>query len=76
MQFAFVLSFFMMFTTILALPSGHVFMRASCNIGKCVAALAPTAVSCTGAAAQEGANVLADAACLASALNAGENTVS
>ncbi|KAG6914671.1 hypothetical protein DXG01_016031 [Tephrocybe rancida] len=39
----------------------------------CVAALAPTVVSCVGAAAQEGANPISDAACLAGAVNAAVN---
>ncbi|KAG6887679.1 hypothetical protein C0995_013594 [Termitomyces sp. Mi166 len=62
-----------MIATVFALPSGHVFMRDSCQIGACVAALAPTVVSCVGAAAQEGANLISDAGCLAGAINAGVN---
>ncbi|OCK76496.1 hypothetical protein K432DRAFT_408124 [Lepidopterella palustris CBS 459.81] len=45
-----------------------------CEIAKCVAALAPLAVSCAAAAAEEGLNPLADAACLASAANNVANT--
>ncbi|KAG6914672.1 hypothetical protein DXG01_016032 [Tephrocybe rancida] len=70
MQFAFILSLFMTVSAVVAAPSGHVFMRASCQIGACVAALAPTVVSCVSAAGQNGANALLDAACLAGAVNA------
>ncbi|KAH8832934.1 hypothetical protein DL96DRAFT_693213 [Flagelloscypha sp. PMI_526] len=45
----------------------------ACNLGKCAAALAPTVVGCGAAAAELGANLLADAACLAAAVNDGVN---
>ncbi|KAF8073330.1 hypothetical protein FPV67DRAFT_1477413 [Lyophyllum atratum] len=73
MQFTFVLSLFAMISAVVALPSGHVFMRASCDIAGCVVALAPTVVGCVGAAAAAGANVIADAGCLAGAVNAAVN---
>lgn len=46
------------------------------NIRKCVVALAPAVISCASAAATEGFNPLADAACIAGAINAGVNPVS
>jgi hypothetical protein len=36
-------------------------VQAGCSIGKCVAALAPSVVSCAAAAAEEGLNPIADA---------------
>ncbi|KAF9455926.1 hypothetical protein BDZ94DRAFT_500386 [Collybia nuda] len=56
-------------SAVLAVPTGNTFMRASCDIAGCVAALAPGVVSCGAAAAQGGANVISDAGCLASAAN-------
>ncbi|KAF8073329.1 hypothetical protein FPV67DRAFT_1446313 [Lyophyllum atratum] len=68
-----VLAFFAFFSAVVALPSGHTFMRASCDIGGCVAALAPSVVSCAGAAIKKGADIAKDAACLASAANVVKN---
>ncbi|KNZ75236.1 hypothetical protein J132_03891 [Termitomyces sp. J132] len=51
-------------------------MRSSCDIGACVAALAPTVVACVEAAAEEGANLTTDGVCLTGAINAGVNFVS
>jgi len=73
MQFPFVLCLFAMLSTVLALPTGHTYMRVSCDIAACVAALAPTVVGCVAAAAQSGANVIADAACLAATTNSAIN---
>ncbi|GLB39421.1 hypothetical protein LshimejAT787_0605830 [Lyophyllum shimeji] len=73
MQFSFALCLFALISAVLALPSGHTFMRVSCDIAGCVAALAPTVVGCAGAAAAAGANVIADAGCLAGAVNAAVN---
>ncbi|KIM81174.1 hypothetical protein PILCRDRAFT_821616 [Piloderma croceum F 1598] len=56
-------------TSAYATPTGHTFMRRGCEIAKCVAALAPSVVSCVSAAAQEGLDPISDAACLASAAN-------
>ncbi|GLB45279.1 hypothetical protein LshimejAT787_2100390 [Lyophyllum shimeji] len=67
------LAFFTFFSAVTALPSGHTFMRASCDIGKCVAALAPTVVGCVAAAAKKGADIARDASCLAAAANVVEN---
>ncbi|KAF2109787.1 hypothetical protein BDV96DRAFT_651753 [Lophiotrema nucula] len=44
-----------------------------CEVVKCLIALAPTAVSCAAALAEAGVNVLADAACFATALNSAAN---
>ncbi|KAH8896793.1 hypothetical protein GQ53DRAFT_743356 [Thozetella sp. PMI_491] len=44
------------------------------TIAKCVAALAPTVVACGAALVEEGLNPIADAACIAAAVNAGVNT--
>lgn len=75
MQFpiSFFLAFFVFLSAVTALPSGHTFTRASCDIAGCVAALAPSVVSCVGAAAKKGADIARDAACLASAANLVEN---
>jgi hypothetical protein len=73
MQFPLFLAFFTLFSAVFALPSGHTFTRASCDIAGCVAALAPSVVSCAGAAVKKGADIARDAACLASAANVVEN---
>ncbi|KAF5369110.1 hypothetical protein D9615_010436 [Tricholomella constricta] len=73
MQFTLLIAFVAFFSAVVALPAGHTFMRATCDIAGCVAALAPSVVSCAAAAAQAGANVISDAACLASAVNSAVN---
>ena len=45
------------------------------TIANCVVALAPTVVACGAAAAEVGANPLADAGCIVAAINAGVNPV-
>ncbi|KAG6914669.1 hypothetical protein DXG01_016029 [Tephrocybe rancida] len=68
MQIIFVFGLFTLMSAVVALPSGHIFMRQSCNIAGCVIALAPSVVSCVSAAAQEGVNLISDASCLAGAV--------
>lgn len=46
------------------------------TIKECVAALAPNVVACAAAAAEIGENILADAGCVAAAVNNGANPVS
>lgn len=46
------------------------------SIKQCVAALAPNVVACAAAAAEIGENILADAGCVAAAVNNGANPVS
>lgn len=43
---------------------------------ECIAALAPTVVSCAAALAEAGVNVIADAACIATLANSSINPVS
>jgi len=70
MQLSFVALFVAFAASANALP---VSTKVSCNIAKCVAALAPTVVSCVSAAASEGSNLIADAGCLTSAADTALN---
>ncbi|KAF8065069.1 hypothetical protein FPV67DRAFT_1671356 [Lyophyllum atratum] len=73
MQFSLVLACFILFGAVAALPSPHLLIRSGCDIKGCVAALAPTVVSCAAAAALAGADIAKDAACLANSANMIEN---
>ncbi|KAH8831917.1 hypothetical protein DL96DRAFT_1812679 [Flagelloscypha sp. PMI_526] len=58
-----------------AAPMDRVAIRAaSCDIASCGAALAPTGVSCVGAAVKAGKDPLKDASCVAGVANLGVNT--
>ncbi|KAF8511382.1 hypothetical protein JB92DRAFT_2831198 [Gautieria morchelliformis] len=68
MQVSFVAIFAALAGVAMASPmSLHLIRR--CDLTSCAVALGPAAVGCTGAAVEVGANPLADAGCVASALN-------
>ncbi|KAH8829854.1 hypothetical protein DL96DRAFT_1812994 [Flagelloscypha sp. PMI_526] len=63
MKFSIVFTLLTAVATISAAPLA----QRACNLGTCVTALSPTIAECTVAAAELGANLPADALCLAAA---------
>ncbi|KAF9465695.1 hypothetical protein BDZ94DRAFT_1306763 [Collybia nuda] len=71
MQFTYIFAvLFMIASTVLAVPTGRISMRASCDIGGCVSALAPTVSSCANAIGSKGKDLVsAGISCLSDAAN-------
>ncbi|KAF9465694.1 hypothetical protein BDZ94DRAFT_297068 [Collybia nuda] len=70
MQFTFIFAATLaVASTVFAAPTGHTYIRASCDAVGCFSALAPTVVSCGIAVGSEGVGLLIDGAtCLNDAL--------
>jgi len=58
---------------VMALPTPSSLTTRACNALKCAVALGPTGVGCVAAAAEVGANPIADAGCVAGAVNSVAN---